>query len=122
MRPQRLNELVKFHTETGLYTTMFTVAMNKQKYEGLPADLKAVIDKNSGANIVREMGKAWDDAEAPGLAQAKELGHTFGALSADEKARWRKITQPVTDAWIAKTPNGKALYDEAVALIRKYDR
>jgi TRAP-type C4-dicarboxylate transport system substrate-binding protein len=98
------------------------VAMNKQKYESLPADLKAVIDKNSGSNIVKEMGKAWDDAEVPGLQQAKEMGHTFGALSPDEKARWRKVTQPVTDAWIAKTPNGKALYEEAVALIKKYEK
>ncbi|RPH58988.1 MAG: TRAP transporter substrate-binding protein [Burkholderiales bacterium] len=122
MRPQRLNELVKFHTDTGLYTTVFMVAMNKQKYESLPADLKAVIDKNSGSAIVQEMGKAWDDAEVPGLQQAKEMGHTIGTLSPEEKARWVKTTQPVIDAWIAKTPNGKALYDEAVALIKKYDK
>ncbi len=121
MRPQRFNELVKFHTETGLYTTVFMVAMNKQKYESLPTDLKAVIDKHSGDNIVREMGKAWDDAEVPGLAQAKELGHTITALSPEEKARWQKITQPVIDAWIKKTPNGQALYEEAAALIKKYD-
>ena len=38
------------------------------------------------------------------------------------KARWIKATQPVVDAWIAKTPNGKALYEEAVALIKKYDK
>jgi TRAP-type C4-dicarboxylate transport system substrate-binding protein len=50
------------------------------------------------------------------------MGHTFGTLSPEEKARWRKATQPVTDAWIAKTPNGKALYEEAVALIKKYEK
>jgi TRAP-type C4-dicarboxylate transport system substrate-binding protein len=122
MRPQRLNELVKYHTATGLYTTVFTVVMNKQKYDGLPADLKAVIDKNSGSNIVQEIGKVWDDAEIPGLEQAKEMGHTIGELSADEKARWKKVTQPVVDAWIKKTPNGKDLYEEAVALIAKYDK
>lgn len=122
MKPQRLNELVKFHTATDLYTTVFMVAMNKQKYESLPADLKAVIDKNSGANIVQEMGKAWDDAELPGLQQAKEMGHTITALSPEEKARWKKTTQPVIDAWIKKTPNGQALYDEATALIAKYEK
>ncbi|HLT27281.1 MAG TPA: TRAP transporter substrate-binding protein [Zeimonas sp.] len=122
MRPQRLNELVKYHTATGLYTTVFMVVMNKQKYESLPADLKAVIDKNSGSNIVQEMGKAWDDAELPGLEQAKEMGHTITELSPEEKARWKKVTQPVVDAWIQKTPNGKDLYEEAVALIAKYDK
>lgn len=122
MRPQRLNELVKFHTETGLYTNVFLMGMNKQKYESLPADLKAVIDKNSGSNFIDEIGQAWDDAELPGLQQAKEMGHTITRLAPEEKARWKKTTQPVIDAWIAATPNGKALYDEAVALVAKYDK
>lgn len=41
----RLHELTKFHTEMSpespsLYTTLFTIAMNKARYEGLPADLQ----------------------------------------------------------------------------------
>ncbi len=122
MKPQRLNELVKHHTVTGLYTNVFLVGMNKQKYEGLPADLKAVIDKNSGDHWIKEAGKAWDTAELPGLEQAKEQGHTVVQLSPEERARWKKTTHPVVEAWIAATPNGKALYDEAVALIAKYEK
>ncbi len=122
MKPQRLNELTKYHTYTGLYTNVFLMAMNKQKYESLPADLKAVIDKNSGDNFIGEVGKAWDDAEVPGLQQAKELGHEITRLSPEEKARWQKTTRPVVDAWIAGTPNGQKLYDEAVALIAKYEK
>ncbi len=122
MKPQRLNELTKYHTYTGLYTNVFLMAMNKQKYDSLPADLKAVIDKNSGDNFIAEVGKAWDDAEVPGLEQAKELGHEITRLSPEEKARWRKTTQPVVDAWIASTPNGQKLYDEAVALVAKYEK
>lgn len=122
MKPQRLNELTKFHTYTGLYTNVFLMAMNRQKYESLPADLQEVIDRNSGDNFVKEVGKAWDDAEIPGLEQAKELGHEITRLSPEEKARWKKTTQPVVDAWIASTPNGQKLYDEAVALIAKYEK
>ncbi|MBW7850024.1 MAG: TRAP transporter substrate-binding protein [Rhodospirillales bacterium] len=119
--PTRVNELVKYHTNTGLYTSVFLLAMNKDKYESLPADLKAVVDKNSGANIVQKIGKAWDDAELPGLKQAKDGKHEITTLSAEEKARWIKTTRPVIDAWIARTPNGQALYDEAAALVKKYD-
>jgi TRAP-type C4-dicarboxylate transport system substrate-binding protein len=122
MKPMRLNELVKYHTYTGLYTNVFLVAMNKAKYESLPADLKAVIDKNSGSNWIAEAGKAWDTAELPGLEQAKELGHTITTLAPEEKERWKKTTRPVVDAWIAATPNGKTLYEEAVALVAKYDK
>lgn len=45
----RLNELAKNHTEVGgLYSLAFVVTMNKNSYNSLPADLKKVIDDNSG--------------------------------------------------------------------------
>ncbi|ETD66580.1 C4-dicarboxylate ABC transporter [Pelistega indica] len=52
----KLHEMTKYHSEInppqpGLYSTLFTIAMNKQKYESLPDNLKAVIDKNSGADF-----------------------------------------------------------------------
>ena len=50
--PIKVQELVKFHTEIPgsptLYTATFILAMNKAKYDSLPADLKQVIDANSG--------------------------------------------------------------------------
>ena len=46
----RLQEMVKYHAETddarpALYTAAFILAMNKAKYDALPADLKAIVDK-----------------------------------------------------------------------------
>ncbi|MCD6681514.1 MAG: TRAP transporter substrate-binding protein [Burkholderiaceae bacterium] len=120
MRSLRLFELVKYHTTTDLYTTVFTIVMNKHKYESLPAELQAVIDKNTDSNFVSETGRMFDDAESQGLQQAKELGHGIGELSEAEKARWKQVTRPVVDAWIQSTPNGRALYDEANRLIAKY--
>lgn len=119
MKSFRLNELTRFHTTTGIYTTVFIVAMNRQKYEGLPADLKNVIDRNSGDNWIGEAGKAWDAAEVPGQQQARELGHAITQLTSDETERWRKAMQPVVDAWVSTTPNGSTLYEEAVALIAR---
>lgn len=117
----RVNELARHHTVARLYTSVFLMGMNKEKYDSLPADLKAVIDKNSGSNIIQEIGKAWDDAEQPAFKQATELGHEIVDLPPAERERWIKATRPVVDAWIARTPNGQALYDEAAALIKKYD-
>ena len=45
--------------------------MNKAKYEGLPADLKAVIDKNSGMKFAELAGNMWDDAGALVLEMVK---------------------------------------------------
>ncbi len=117
----RTNELTKYHTNTGLYTSVFLFAMNKDKYESLPDDLKKAIDDASAATLA-EIGKAYDEAELPGLKQAKEMGHEILTLSPEERAKWEKTTQPVIDAWIKRTPNGKAIYDDAVAAIAKYEQ
>ena len=50
----KIQEVTKTHTETGpgqrkMSNTIFVVAMNEAKYNSLPADLKKVIDANSGA-------------------------------------------------------------------------
>lgn len=56
----KLDELVKFHTEIPgsptFYTASFFLAMNKAKYDGLPPDLKAALDKNSGMVFARLAG------------------------------------------------------------------
>ena len=66
----KVHELVKFHTEIPgsptLYTASFFLAMNKAKYEGLPADLKAAIDKNSGMAFAELAGNMWERCGAAG--------------------------------------------------------
>ena len=64
----KVNELTKFTSEpdpsfNALYTTVFLMPMNKAKYESLPADLKAVIDKNSGLEYSAFMGRTQSGAD-----------------------------------------------------------
>ena len=69
MTPLRIAELVNTHTTfTGsrsLYVSFFVFAMNKAKYDSLPADLKKVIDANSGPATSKWAGKVMDDFDAP---------------------------------------------------------
>ena len=48
----KVQQIVKNHTgfsgDKGLYTQTFAISMNKASYDKLPADLKKVIDANSG--------------------------------------------------------------------------
>lgn len=120
MKAFRLNELTKFHTITELYTTVFLVAMNKRRYDALAPDLKAVIDRHSGDAWIDEAGRLWDEAERPGLQQARELGHPVAPLAPEEKERWKRAMQPVIDGWIASTPKGRMLYDDAWALLEQH--
>lgn len=126
----KVHELVKFHTEIPgsptLYTASFFLAMNKAKYESLPADLKEVIDKNSGQAFAALAGVMWDEAGARVLDMVKQRGNTISAISEDEKARWIKTCEPITAAWIdqvkAKGLDGNKLIEAAKALVTKYDK
>jgi TRAP-type C4-dicarboxylate transport system substrate-binding protein len=126
----KLNELVKFHTEIPgsptLYTASFFLAMNKAKYESLPADLKAAIDKNSGMKFAELAGNVWDTAGAEVEERVKKQGNTIAAITEDEKQRWIKATQPVVDGWVQQVKDkgldGAKLIEEAKALVAKYDK
>ncbi|TCT12706.1 TRAP-type C4-dicarboxylate transport system substrate-binding protein [Tepidamorphus gemmatus] len=127
-RPLKVAELVDTHTgfsgDRGLYTSFFIFAMNKDKYESLPDDLKKVIDDNSGLETARWAGRVMDEGDIPGKAAAEARGNTIIILDEAETQRWKEASQPVIVAWIAemndKGLDGQALYEDAKALIAKY--
>ncbi|MBM3568351.1 MAG: TRAP transporter substrate-binding protein [Alphaproteobacteria bacterium] len=126
----RVHELLKFHTDIPgsptLYTASFFLAMNKAKYDGLPADLKAAIDATTGMPFATDAGKVWDEAGAEVEAMVKARGNTITVIAEDEKARWVKATQPVVEAWLKATSekglNGARLLETARALIAKHEK
>ncbi|GAB4399011.1 MAG: C4-dicarboxylate TRAP transporter substrate-binding protein [Rhodoferax sp.] len=120
----KLQELAKFHTETpgtepALYTTVFIFAMNKARYEGLPPDLKQVIDKHSGLAMSAMAGRAFQQADAPGRQLTEKAQHNV--IAPEELARWKQASQSVIDGWVSemntKGLDGKALLAAARQLI-----
>ena len=123
----KIHELAPNHTRTpgarGLYTAVFVYAMNKDKYDGLPDDLKKVIDDNSGMAMAKSIGEAWDEAENPGLGLATKRGNPIIDMSAEEIAKMREMTKSVTEQWITdRGAEGQKLYDAATALLDKYSK
>ena len=125
----KLHEMTKFHTQTdpsrpALYSAGFIFAMNQAKYDSLPADLKKVIDNNSGAALSRQIGKIWDESQAPGRKAAQDRGNTIITLSAVETDAWIKASAPIYDEWVAdmdkRGHNGKALLQDARDLLAKH--
>lgn len=126
--PLRVAELVSTHTQfsgnRSLYVAFFIFAMNKAKYDGLPADLKKVIDDNSGMATSRWAGKVMDEGDVPGLEAAKRRNNAIVTLDAAETARWKAAAKTLNDAWIAemkgKGIDGQTLVNDATAMISKY--
>ncbi len=126
----KVQQIVKNHTgfsgPKGLYTQTFVVAMNKASYEKLPADLKKVIDANSGIELAGKLGRVMDEADKEGLALAQKAGNNIVTLDAAETARWQRAANGVRAVWFKEVAekglDGPKLAAEAESLIDKYSK
>ncbi|CAI8400460.1 MAG: Solute-binding protein [Rhodospirillaceae bacterium] len=119
----RLAELVSNHTElsgdTSLYTAVFIMAMNWDSYEGLPDDLRQILDDHTGKGLAASTAQVMLDADAGGRNVAS--GNTFITLDGAEIERWKAAAQPVVDRWVPRAGemgfDGEAAIAQARALI-----
>lgn len=126
----KVNELVKNHTEIPgsptLYTATFILAMNRAKYDSMPADLREVIDRNSGQAAASMAGQVWDDQAVVVSDMVRKRGNTITTLPDDEAQRWRRQTQPVVDGWTTAVRerglDGGKLLEAARAMIAKHEK
>jgi TRAP-type transport system periplasmic protein len=123
----KIQELVKFHSETdpaqpAFYTSTFIFAMNRARYDSLPADLKKVIDANSGQALSGQIGKAFLQADAEGKKLTAR--NTTNVIPAAELATWKQLGDRLAADWV-KEMDGKGLpgarmLADAKALIAKH--
>jgi len=129
--PLKVHELIKFHNEfsgavprTG--TSVFLLAMNKKRYDALPADVKKVVDANSRRNIAKMAGQIWVDIEKPGKDAATAQKNSFPMMPASEVARVRAAVKPEVDKFLKelseKGIDAPKLYAEAQQLVAKYSK
>ncbi len=127
--PLRVDELARNHTlfpsGGAIYTSTMIVAMNKQRYESLPDDLKAVIDANSGVGEAKEIARIMLAADDSVLQRIRASGRNqVHEVSEDELDVWKEPAQRVVEAWIKRMESrgvdGRALIEDARALIEHY--
>jgi TRAP-type C4-dicarboxylate transport system substrate-binding protein len=104
--------------------SIFVIAMNPAKYDSLPADLKKVIDANTGLAWSAQIGKVFDGTTEPAKKLATAANNVFDTLSPAEYAKMQAASEIVVKEWIndvgAKGGNGQQLLDDAKALIKKH--
>ena len=126
----KMQEFVDYFTtfagaQPRMATTVFMFLMNKAKYESLPADLKKVIDDNSGRNLAPFAIQVWDMIDADGLqVMRSKPKNKFVTLSAEETEKYRKLVQPVFARFKAEIEkagsDGAKVISDAQALVEKY--
>ena len=128
----KLQEISKSHLDVPagapkFANSIFAFVMNQARYDALVPELKKVIDANAGAEASAWAGgQGFDSVVAANHKLATARGNAVNVLSDAELARWIKASEAIDDDWVkdvsAKGSNGKALLDEARALIRQHDR
>jgi TRAP-type C4-dicarboxylate transport system substrate-binding protein len=122
----KVPELVDYHTEfegPALYTLTFVLAMNKDAFESMPADLQAVVDAQSGHDFSVFAGGTQADADGPARQLAVENGNEI--ITVTDTAPWVAAVAPIYDSWVAdmnaRGIDGQAMIDQARALMDAYD-
>lgn len=81
-------------------TTTFQVSMNKQRYESMPEDIRAVFDKHCGEDWLREAGDIWRGIDDHGIKLATDNGNEHVVLTQEEMDAFNTALAPVVDQWI----------------------
>lgn len=126
--PLKVHELADSHTEIGgdraLYNTFFIWAMNKDSYNNLPDDLKAVIDANSGIDASGWAGRAMDMGDDRSYELISGQGKDIHVMDDATVAELKAIGDAQTAAWAedmtAKGLDGAAMVSDAQELVAKH--
>jgi TRAP-type C4-dicarboxylate transport system substrate-binding protein len=110
----RFAEVVKYETNIWTITNPypFYVAMNKDSYKKLPADIKPIFDTLVG-EYKEQYILMWNSVDYAGKAYGVEKGVQFIDLSPSEAARFKAAVEPVINNYI-KTMVGKGFSEAEV--------
>jgi TRAP-type C4-dicarboxylate transport system substrate-binding protein len=102
------------------------MAMNKAKYNSLPADLKKIIDNNSGMETSAWLGKVQQEGDIPGRKAASDRNNSIFTVSPEEAQEFRRKSRTLEVEWVEdmnkRGYDGRKLLDTARALIEKHTK
>lgn len=94
----------------------FVVAMNRRRYEGLPADLRAILDETTGLELSLKGARAYDRNAAVALEAARKQRDVYELPQMDHD-RWLAQLRPLIEREI-KRVDGRSL--PGSGLVRSY--
>lgn len=110
MNTFRVIPVTSHHVQFPLGFTPLMVAMNRKRYESLPPDLRALVDRHSGVWVGERMAQNYDTMGARALEEASKTGRNrVIEVSAQERRRWEALLEPIVEDWRRTHPNGPAL-------------
>lgn len=120
----RLSEVVKYCTIISLYSNPCPWVMNLKKYNGLPNDVKSVLDGITGTLGIHSNGIQSEFAMLRSKTFLEKQGVKYYTLPESEKEKAVSLVQPIIDNWVSKMEAkglpGRKLVTEAKKLLDMY--
>lgn len=88
--------------EPPLASATFALVMNPAKYNSLPPDLRAILDKESGVAGAMSFGKAWQDFEKFARDTEIKKGLQIVTLSPADVAKMKELAKPIVEKALAE--------------------
>ncbi|MBT7266972.1 MAG: TRAP transporter substrate-binding protein [Rhodospirillaceae bacterium] len=119
-----IHKEVKYVVDMPWGSPVFSLVMNKKKYNGLSADQRKIIDDHCSPEWSRKFITAAVEFEKKGPAKLKAAGLIFHKPSPSEYKIWKNGVIPVKKAW-AKEVSGKGhnadkIYSDLLVILKKY--
>lgn len=117
----KLGEVIKSTTENygTAYTATFVIAMNKKKWDSIPADAQKIIGEIN-QEFVEKQGKLWDKMDQDGKEFSVKRGNQVIKLSAEEDAKWKAKIEPLFNEYVKKSKEKNLPGDKALIFVRDY--
>ncbi|MEZ5657970.1 MAG: TRAP transporter substrate-binding protein DctP [Burkholderiaceae bacterium] len=113
VKSRKLWEVMDTITVSNNADIEFIVVVNNDFWAKLPAEHKAIIE-TAARNAENHVRDAMSSIEAQAYEAAKANGMKVYEPTAEEMAAWKAVSQPVYDAFLAKTgATGKAMLEAA---------
>lgn len=111
----KLGSVAPYAIEPPLASATFATVMNPAKYNSLPPDLRAILDKESGVKAAMAFGKYWQDFEVFARKHFVEKGLKIIVMPDSEVAKMKELSKPIIKNAIAKLEKqgkpAQAFYD-----------
>jgi TRAP-type C4-dicarboxylate transport system substrate-binding protein len=123
----KYQEVTNYFLTANMYQPALGFVMNLDAWKSLPPDIQKIFDKYTGAAGAKFFGTEFDRYNNECKQQVKAMkSKEIIQLSPQQVTKWKKITRPVWDRWIAdmkaKGLPGQAVADEAERLLEKYTK
>ncbi|MCY1186967.1 Outer membrane transporter protein TsaT [compost metagenome] len=93
--------------------------MNKERFEGLPEQDRAAIDKVSGEALARLAGHMWDVEDAKGLQTIKANGNEVLTATDTFMGEIRAASEPMEQEWLKQAEAAGVNGQDALAEFRQ---